>query len=80
LLIVPSPAAVGAFKALHMPEHVVEAELLMDDAARELLKPCSPLSVEDLGDRETALGEYARADKTVSSNPERMGSYLRSLS
>jgi hypothetical protein len=79
-VIAPSPAAVGAFKALHMPERVVEAELLMDDAARELRKSCSPLSVEDMGDRETALAMYARADKTVSSNAERMGSYLRSLS
>lgn len=79
-VIVPAPVAVVVFKALHMPEHVVEAELLMDDAERELRRPCGPLSVEDLGDRETALAMYARAAKTVSSNPERMGSHLRSLS
>lgn len=76
----PSPAAVGAFKFRHMPEHVVTAELLLDDAARELARPCSPLSVEGLGDRETALAMYATADKTLSSYPERMGSHLGSLS
>lgn len=58
----------------------------MCDAERELSRPrqlnaSGPLlSVEDEGDRETALAMYALADKTVCSYPERMGSHLRSLS
>lgn len=58
----------------------------MCDAERELTRPrqlnaSGPLlSVEDEGDRETALALYASADKTICSYPERMGSHLRSLS
>ncbi|MGW5173211.1 hypothetical protein ACWERY_02435 [Streptomyces sp. NPDC004082] len=62
---IPVPAAVGVFKALHGPRHVVEATLRKDDAERELRRPVSPLSVEDLGDRETVLAEWHRADKIL---------------
>ncbi|MFC5802741.1 hypothetical protein [Streptomyces formicae] len=82
----PAPAAVSAFKMLHLPKGVAEAELLMDDAVRELRRPrqiefFGPLLCEsDENDRQTAQAMYAQADKTVSSYPERMGSHLRSLS
>ena len=62
---IPVPAAVGMFKAAHGPQHVVEATLRKDDAERHLARPVSPLSVEDLGDRETVLAEWSRADKIL---------------
>lgn len=62
---IPVPAAVGMFKAVHGPRHVVEATLLKDDAERELLGFRGPLSVEDEGDRETVLAEWHRADKVL---------------
>lgn len=62
---IPVPAAVGFFKAQHGPQHVTEATLLKDDAARELRRFRSPLSVEDQGDRETALAHWHRADKVL---------------
>ncbi|MFJ5973575.1 hypothetical protein [Streptomyces sp. NPDC093060] len=62
---VPVPAAVGVFKATHSPQHVVEATLLKDDAERELRRLRFPLSVEDMGDRETVLTEWHRADKVL---------------
>ncbi|MFC5204564.1 hypothetical protein [Streptomyces kaempferi] len=68
---IPVPTAVGMFKALHSPQHVVEATLLKDDAERHLGRPVSPLSVEDLGDRETVLAEWHRADKTLAATPLR---------
>ncbi|NEA52343.1 hypothetical protein [Streptomyces sp. SID10815] len=76
----PVPTAVRAFSERHMPTQVVAAEREMQFAARELNRPCDPLSVEDMGDREEAFAMYRRADKVVSSHPERMGSHLRSLS
>lgn len=84
--LTPAPVAVAVFKLAHLPEAVADAEILMCDAERELHRPrrlnaFGPLlSVEDEGDRETALGMYAKADKTVSAYPARMGSHLRSLS
>lgn len=84
--LVPAPEAVAVFKLAHQPEVLAEAEILMCDAERELRRPRpieffgSLLCVEDEGDRETALSMYAKADKTVSSRPERIGSHLRSLS
>jgi hypothetical protein len=80
LVIEPLPDRVRSFAARHMPKHVLEAECLMDIARRELRSPCDPLSVEDMGDREDVLAMHHAADKVISSNPERMGSYLRSLS
>lgn len=80
---VPAPLAVGVFVAarLQMRQPLVyEALLEMSFAERELRRTCNPLSVEDEGDRQEALAMFARADKTVSSHPERMGSHLRSLS
>ena len=62
---IPAPAAVGMFKAAHGPQHITEATLLKDDAERVLRRPVSPLSVEDLGDRETVLAEWHRADKVL---------------
>lgn len=75
----PLPSGVRAFAERHMPAHVVAAELEMHSADRELHRPCNPLSVEDVADREDVIAMHRRADKTVSSNPERMGSHLRSL-
>ncbi|CAL9663615.1 hypothetical protein SUDANB1_07101 [Streptomyces sp. enrichment culture] len=80
LVIEPLPQRVRDFAAKHMPKHVMEAECLMTFTRRELDRPVNPLSVEDMGDREDVIAEHRRADKVVSSNPERMGSYLRSLS
>lgn len=80
LVIEPLPAKVQSFAVRHMPRHVMEAEGLLTFTRRELERPCDPLSVEDMGDREEILAMRHAADKVVSSNPERMGSYLRSLS
>lgn len=68
---IPVPAAVGVFKALHSPQHVVEATLRKDDAERELRRLRFPLSVEDSGDRETVLTEWHRADKVLAATPLR---------
>lgn len=63
---IPVPTAVGMFKAVHGPRHVVEATLLKDDAERELRGFRGPLlAVEDEGDRQTALTEWHRADKVL---------------
>jgi hypothetical protein len=75
----PLPERVRSFAERHMPAHVVVAELEMRSARRELHRPVDPLSVEDIGDREDVIAMHRRADKTISSNPERMGSHLRSL-
>ncbi|MFF8590040.1 hypothetical protein ACF061_01130 [Streptomyces sp. NPDC015220] len=76
----PVPAGVRKFAERHMPAHVVAAEREMQFAARELGRAVDPLSVEDMADREDVIAMHRRADKVVSSNPERMGSHLRSLS
>ncbi|WP_406418303.1 hypothetical protein [Streptomyces sp. NBC_01614] len=68
---IPVPAAVGIFKAVYGPQHVVEATLLKDDAERELRRFRGPLSVEDQGDRETALDDWHRADKVLAASPLR---------
>lgn len=68
---IPVPAAVGMFKAVHGPRHVVEATLLKDDADRELRRFRGPLSVEDEGDRESALAVWHRADKVLAATPLR---------
>jgi hypothetical protein len=75
----PLPERVRAFTESNMPPQVREAEQEMQFAARELRRPVDPLSVEDMGDREDVTAMHRRADKTISSNPERMGSHLRSL-
>lgn len=67
----PTPDAVRYFAARHMPTAVVEANALALDAERILRRPVSPLSVEDLGDRETALAEWHRADKQLGCLPLR---------
>lgn len=76
----PLPERVRDFMVRHMPKHVADAEQEMQFAARELRRPVNPLSVEDIGDREDVIAMHRRADKVISSNPERMGSHLRSLS
>lgn len=75
----PLPTRVRDFMERNMPAHVRQAEQELQFAARELDRPCNPLSVEDMGDREDVIPMHRRADKVISSNPERMGSYLRSL-
>jgi hypothetical protein len=75
----PLPSGVRAFAERHMPAHVVTAEQEMQFAARELTRPVDPRSVDDVADREDVIVMHRRADKTISSNPERMGSHLRSL-
>ncbi|MEU0818862.1 hypothetical protein [Streptomyces mirabilis] len=62
---IPAPLAVGRLAAALTPKHVMDAVRLIDDAERHLYRPCSPLSVEDLGDRETVLAEWSRADKVL---------------
>ncbi|MFE2832262.1 hypothetical protein ACFXI6_14610 [Streptomyces mirabilis] len=62
---IPAPLAVGRFAAALTPKHVMDAVRLIDDAERHLARPVSPLSVEDLGDRETVLAEWSRADKIL---------------
>jgi len=64
-LRIPTPDAVRYFAAQHLPAAVVEANALSLDAERVLRRPISPLSVEDLGDRETVLAEWHRADKVL---------------
>ena len=68
---IPAPAAVGIFQAMHGPQHITEATLLKDDAERELRRFRGPLSVEDQGDRETALADWHRADKVLAASPLR---------
>ncbi|MEU4154732.1 hypothetical protein [Streptomyces antimycoticus] len=75
----PVPSRVRALAERNMPADVRQAEQEMQFAARELHRPCNPLSVEDIGDREDVIAMHRRADKTISSHPERMGSHLRSL-
>jgi hypothetical protein len=74
------PERVHRFAMRHTPKHVADAEFQMNFARRELRRPCDPLSVEDVGDREDVIAAHRAADKVISSNAERMGSYLRSLS
>ena len=69
---IPVPTAVGVFKAVHGPRHVVAATLARDDAERELRRFRGPLlSVEDQGDREMALAAWHRADKVLAASPLR---------
>lgn len=70
-LRIPTPDAVRYFAAQHLPAAVVEANALSLDAERVLRRPMSPLSVEDLGDRETVLAEWHRADKRLGCLPLR---------
>lgn len=76
----PLPSQVRYFSERNMPAHVRQAEQELQLADRELHRPVNLLSVEDMGDREDVITMRRRADKVISSNPERMGSYLRSLS
>lgn len=68
----PIPVAVTMFQASHLPERVMTAVTLMNDAERELgrLRPLP--SVEDWQDREQALSLFAQADKVVSTYPIRL--------
>ena len=62
---IPTPDGVRYFQARQLPASVREAAAAADRAELELGRPVSPLSVEDLGDRETVLAEWHRADKTL---------------
>lgn len=63
---IPAPLAVGRFASAYTPKHVMDAVKLIDDAERELRRFRGPLlSVEDQGDRETALAAWHRADKVL---------------
>lgn len=68
---IPAPLAVGRFAAARTPESVLNAVRTLDTAELDLGRPISPLSVEDLGDRETVLAEWHRADKTLAATPLR---------
>lgn len=68
----PIPLAVTMFQASHLPERVMTAVTLMNDAERELLRFRGPLlDIEDRADREHALSLFAQADKVVSTYPIR---------
>lgn len=60
------PDAVRRLHAAHLPPPVLEAVLTTDLAERELNRPISPLSTEDIGDRETVLALWHQADKILS--------------
>lgn len=68
---IPAPLAVGRLAAARTPKHVMDAVRTLDTAELHLARTCSPLSVEDLGDRETVLAEWHRADKTLAATPLR---------
>ncbi len=68
---IPTPDAVRYFTAQYLPAAVIEANAQSLDAERILKRPMSPLSVEDWGDRETALAEWHRADKQLGRLPLR---------
>ncbi|GGM05830.1 hypothetical protein GCM10010099_22490 [Streptomyces cinereus] len=65
-LRIPTPDAVRYFQAGLLPASVREAATAADRAELELGRPISPLSVEDLGDRETVLAKWHQADKVLS--------------
>jgi hypothetical protein len=62
---IPTPDGVRYFQARQLPAPVRKAAAAADRAELELGRPVSPLSVEDLGDRETVLAEWHRADKVL---------------
>ncbi|MPY47065.1 hypothetical protein [Streptomyces acidicola] len=62
---IPTPDAVRYFSSRQLPRAVREAASAADRAELELGRPVSPLSVEDLGDRETVLAHWHRADKVL---------------
>lgn len=63
---IPTPTAVRRFSARLLPAPIRDAAASADRAEMELARPVSPLSAEDVGDRESALAEWHRADKALS--------------
>ncbi|MEV0556321.1 hypothetical protein AB0I27_23065 [Streptomyces sp. NPDC050597] len=63
---IPAPDAVRRFSATQTSQPVRDAARQADMAELHLARTCSPLSVEDVGDRETLLAEWHRADKVLS--------------
>lgn len=62
----PSPFSVAMLSASKRPAAQIEAAVRMADIERELKRLRPLASVEDRGDRETLLAEYAAADKILS--------------
>jgi hypothetical protein len=77
---IPTPEAVSYFAARLLPDHVREAAATADRAELYLGCPVSPLSMEDLGDRETVLAQWHRADKTLAAAPLRPVTATETLS
>lgn len=77
---IPTPDAVRYFSARLLPAPVREAAANADRAELYLGCPVSPLSVEDLGDRETVLAQWHRADKTLAATPLRPATATEVLS
>lgn len=75
---VPSPAAVAMFSARQRPACEIEAAARMTDIERELKRLRPLASVEDQGDRETLLAQYAAADKVLSGVPLRQSTAVLS--
>ncbi|MGW6703543.1 hypothetical protein ACWGDE_01435 [Streptomyces sp. NPDC054956] len=63
---VPSPFKVALLSASKRPARQIEAAARMTDVEQELKRLRPLASVEDQGDRETLLAEYAAANKVLS--------------
>lgn len=74
----PSPFSVAMFSASKRPAEQVEAAVLMADVERDLKRLRPLASVEDQGDRETLLAQYAAADKVLSAVPLRQSAAVLS--
>ncbi|MBT2467783.1 hypothetical protein J7E97_07835 [Streptomyces sp. ISL-66] len=74
-----APLSVALFSATRRPSAHIEAAVAMFDAERGLKLLRGPLlSVEDQGDRETLLGQYAAADKVLSATALRQSTAVLS--
>ena len=62
----PSPFSVAMLSASKRPAAQIEAAARMTDIERDVKRLRPLLSVEDQGDRETLLAQYAAADKVLS--------------
>lgn len=63
---VPTPPSVAILSAAQRPARQIEAAARLSDIDRELKRLRPLASVEDQGDRETLLAQYAAADKILS--------------
>ena len=74
-----TPPAVSRFSADQRPDEQIRAASAMDQVDAEMWRFCGPLlSVEDQGDRETLLAQYAAADKVLSGVPLRQSTAVLS--